>query len=115
LMTMHVRPGDSASADMAFTVGIMSLMDALFAVPMHEILEKVDAADEVRAALLGREGDFGIMLKVVDMLERAQGGRPLSAALKKLGLTVKQVREIELEAFEWVRELGCEVHLTEAT
>jgi EAL and modified HD-GYP domain-containing signal transduction protein len=115
LMTMHVRPGDGTSADMAFTVGIMSLMDALFALPMHEILEKVDAADEVRAALLGREGDFGIMLKVVEMLERAQGGRPLSAALKKLRLTVKQVREIELEAFEWVRELGCEVQLAEAT
>jgi EAL and modified HD-GYP domain-containing signal transduction protein len=110
LLTMQVRPGDSASADTAFTVGIMSLMDALFAMPMRDILEKVAAADEVRAALLEREGEFGIMLKVAELLEGAQGGRALSAALKKLGLTVKQMREIELEAFEWVRELGCEVH-----
>jgi EAL and modified HD-GYP domain-containing signal transduction protein len=109
LMTMQVRAGDSASADTAFTVGIMSLADALFSMPMQDILDKVEVAAEVRAALLEREGEFGMMLKVAELLEGAQGGRPLSAALKKLGLTVKQVREIELEAFEWVRELGCEV------
>jgi EAL and modified HD-GYP domain-containing signal transduction protein len=107
LMTMQVRPGDSASADTAFTVGIMSLMDALFSMSMHDILENVEVASEVRAALLARGGEFGMMLKVVELLEGAQGGKPLAAALKKLGLTVKQVREIELEAFDWVRELAC--------
>jgi EAL and modified HD-GYP domain-containing signal transduction protein len=30
--------------------------------------------------------------------------------IRKLGLTVKQVREIELAAFDWVRELAYEVH-----
>jgi EAL and modified HD-GYP domain-containing signal transduction protein len=50
------------------------------------------------------------MLKVVELLETAECGRPLGAALRKLGLTVKQVREIELAAFEWVRALAHEVH-----
>jgi EAL and modified HD-GYP domain-containing signal transduction protein len=77
---------------------------------MPDILERVEVAGEVREALIEREGQFGVMLRVVELLERAEGGRALSAALKKLGLTVGQMRDIELAAFEWVQELAHEVH-----
>ena len=105
LMTLRVRPGDTASADRAFTVGIMSLAEALFSVPMADILAHVDIAHDVREALLEREGDFGTMLRIAELLEAAEGGRKLVSALKKIGLTVAEVREIELAAFDWVREL----------
>jgi EAL and modified HD-GYP domain-containing signal transduction protein len=110
LMTQKVRPGDAASANRAFTVGIMSLADVLFSVPMADILDSIEAAGEVRTALLAREGDFGLMLKVVELLEKAESGKVLPASLKKLGLTVKQIREIELAAFDWVQGLAQEVH-----
>jgi EAL and modified HD-GYP domain-containing signal transduction protein len=116
LMTLTLRPGDAESANTAFTVGIMSLMDALFSVPMREILERVEVSNEVRAALLAREGEYGAMLRVAEDLEGRHLGGPhsrltLAAALAELGLSVKQVREIELATFSWVRELsGAEVH-----
>ena len=110
MMTLHVRPGDTASADRAFTVGIMSLADALFSVPMADILDNVEVADDVRAALLDREGDFGTMLRVAELLEAADCGRKLATALRRVGLTVTEIREIELAAFNWVRELTHEVH-----
>jgi EAL and modified HD-GYP domain-containing signal transduction protein len=110
LMTQWVRPGDPASANRAFTVGILSLADVLFSVPMPDILENVEVADEVRAALLAREGEFGLMLKVVELLESAECGKALTAALAKLGLKVKQIRDIELAAFDWVQGLAHEVH-----
>jgi EAL and modified HD-GYP domain-containing signal transduction protein len=110
LMTLTLRPGDVAGANTAFTVGIMSLMDALFGVPMREILDKVDISRDVRAALLERDGDYAAMLSVAESLEHKEPGRDLGAALGRLGLSVKQVREIELAAFGWVRELGAEVH-----
>jgi EAL and modified HD-GYP domain-containing signal transduction protein len=47
---------------------------------------------------------------VAEALEHAEPGRNLAAALDRLGLSVKQVRDIELAAFGWVRELGAEVH-----
>jgi EAL and modified HD-GYP domain-containing signal transduction protein len=47
---------------------------------------------------------------VAEALEHAGPGRNLAAALDRLGLSVKQVRDIELAAFGWVRELGAEVH-----
>ncbi|SFD44147.1 EAL and HDOD domain-containing protein [Massilia yuzhufengensis] len=109
LMTLALRPHDPSSADRAFTVGIMSLADALFSIPMHEILENVEVAGDVRAALLDRAGDFGSMLKVAELLEAAEGGCKLYNALRRLGLTVAQIREMELEAFDWVRELTHEV------
>ena len=110
LMTLTLRPGDVAGANTAFTVGILSLMDALFDVPMRTILDKVEISWDVRTALLERGGDYGAMLSVAEGLERTEPGRDMAAALARLGLSVKQVREIELAAFGWVRELGAEVH-----
>jgi len=111
LMTLTLHPGDVEGANNAFTIGIMSLMDALFAVPMHEILERVEVSPEVRAALLERAGDYGAMLQVAEELEATQCTRTLSQAMERLGLTTRQLREIELAAFDWVRELsGAEVH-----
>lgn len=110
LMTLKLHPGQHAAADMGFTVGIMSLTDALFSMSMRDILATVDVADEVKAALLGREGEYGDMLNVVDILEKAKSGKALTAALKHLDLTIKDVREIEMAAFEWVNELAQEVH-----
>jgi EAL and modified HD-GYP domain-containing signal transduction protein len=114
LMTLTLRPGDTEGANNAFTVGMMSLMDALFSVTMDEILDRVEVSPEVRAALLEREGEYGAMLRVAEELETEEcdrGKRVLAKALGKLGLSVKQVREIELAAFGWVRELsGAEVH-----
>jgi EAL and modified HD-GYP domain-containing signal transduction protein len=106
LMTLTLRPGDVASANAAFTIGIMSLMDALFSVPMRAILENVEVSPEVRAALLERAGQYGAMLRVVEELEGANCTRTLAAALDTLGLSVKELRDIELAAFGWVRELS---------
>jgi len=106
LITLTLCPGDVEGANNAFTVGIMSLMDALFSVPMREILERVEVSHEVRAALLERDGDYGAMLQVAEELEGAKCTRALTEALGQLGLSTKQLREIELAAFDWVRELG---------
>jgi len=108
LMSQTLRPGDVAGAETAFTIGIMSLMDALLSIPMAAILDRVDVSQEVRAALLDRAGDYGAMLGVAEELEGAQCGRSLARALAKLGLSVKQIRDIELAAFDWVSGLGAE-------
>jgi EAL and modified HD-GYP domain-containing signal transduction protein len=110
LMTLKIHPGQHAAADMAFTVGIMSLTEALFSMSMRDILATVDVADEVSSALLEREGEYGDMLNVVEILEKAKSGKALTAALRLLDLTIKDVREIEMAAFEWVNELAQEVH-----
>jgi len=86
----------------------MSLTEAMLSVPMVDILENVDVADDVRSALIERTGKLGQMLRVAEVLEHEVELRPLNAALKKLGLTFKEIRDIELAAFNWVRELAVE-------
>jgi len=105
LMMLRLHPGQRAGAEAAFSVGIMSLMDALLSMSMADILDTVAVADEVREALLLRAGPLGDMLRIVELLENPKRGQPLGKSLKTLGLTVRQVREIELEAFGWVNEL----------
>jgi EAL and modified HD-GYP domain-containing signal transduction protein len=46
------------------------------------------------------------MLSLAEELEGKQCSLNLARALGKLGLSVKQIRDIELAAFDWVRGLG---------
>ncbi|MBV8666357.1 MAG: EAL domain-containing protein [Burkholderiaceae bacterium] len=102
LMTLKHNPRRSDLADKAFTVGIMSLMDTLFSLPMENILEKMSVADEVRVALLGREGLYGDMLKLSEYLERGQDYDALAAPiLEKLALSSEELYELQVAAFEW--------------
>ncbi|MDQ1817958.1 EAL domain-containing protein [Massilia sp. CCM 9210] len=105
LMELMTQKVQGASAETGFTVGIMSLMDALFSMSMQDILGTVVVADEVRAALLEREGILGDMLRVVELLENPRRGPELARSLKALGLSAKVMREIEMDAFGWVNEL----------
>jgi c-di-GMP phosphodiesterase len=108
LMMLQMQPGKKPRADIAFTVGIMSLMDTLFSIEMGDILKTVVVTDEVRDALLERSGQFGAMLNFVEMLEKPHKGNEVRDAMSALGLNVGQVRDIQMSAFEWVNDLAAE-------
>jgi EAL and modified HD-GYP domain-containing signal transduction protein len=58
------------AADGHFTVGLFSVADALLDSPMDEVLETLPFSDEIRAALLNREGPKGELLNTVVAYER---------------------------------------------
>lgn len=102
LMAEKLQPGNRAMADVAFTVGIMSLMDTLFGLPMDKILQQTQVADDVSRALLFRQGIFGDMLKLVESIENIKEAGPLVVPLlKKLRLSSEQFYALQLAAFEW--------------
>ncbi len=102
LLAAKIQPGNRAMADIAFTVGIMSLMDALFGLSMEKILGQLVVADEVCRALLRREGIYGDMLKLVESVEQIEEGRPVAASLlKNLQLSSEDFYALQLAAFEW--------------
>jgi len=104
LMVEHLRPGQRVSADIGFTVGVMSLMDTLFSIHMRDVLESVNVLDEVRAALLHRSGDYGSMLNLIEHLERDRDGKQLAQLLHQLALTPAELYAIQLAAIEWVTD-----------
>ncbi|MES2740795.1 MAG: EAL domain-containing protein [Pseudomonadota bacterium] len=102
LMMEKRRPGQRKCAEIAFTVGIMSLMDALFSIEMSDVLGNVQVLDEVRDALLHRQGDYGNMLSLVEQVEKAESGPALLLALEQLNLSAAELNDIQLAAFDWV-------------
>jgi EAL and modified HD-GYP domain-containing signal transduction protein len=55
-----------------FTIGLFSVSDALMGAPMEEVLESLPFSDEIRAALLRREGPKGDLLTAVLAYERGE-------------------------------------------
>ncbi|MEX2321395.1 MAG: HDOD domain-containing protein [Saccharospirillum sp.] len=52
------------TAQTGFTVGLLSVLDAWLDRPMQQIVEHLPLTDEVRAALIRREGPLGSILKI---------------------------------------------------
>ena len=102
LMTGKLRPGRRTCADVGFTVGIMSLMDALFSMRMSDVVGSVKVQSEVRDALLFRQGDYGSMLRLVERIENAACGPELVTMLADLHLSAADLNAIQITAFEWV-------------
>ena len=63
-------------SDAHFTVGLFSVADALLGVPMEDVLETLPFSDEIRAALLRREGPKGELLNTVVSYENAEFPAP---------------------------------------
>jgi EAL and modified HD-GYP domain-containing signal transduction protein len=101
LLAGRLRPGQRHVADMAFTVGIMSLMDTLFCVPMADLVEQIPVSDEVSSALLKRGGFFGELLRLAESFEQMEEGSDPLPALGQLADSGDDLVELEMAAFEW--------------
>jgi len=95
--------GDPAEREGYFTVGLLSVADALLDTPMEEVLEQLPFSEEIKAALLHHEGPKGEVLATVIRYERAEfpGVRDEHPQSGPLG-----VGEAYRSAIEWADEAG---------
>jgi EAL and modified HD-GYP domain-containing signal transduction protein len=102
LLAQRLRPGQRYLAEIAFTVGIMSLMDVLFGIPMADIVEQIPVSEEISNALLRRTGFFGELLKLAECIEQPDhhedGALP---TLRELAISGDDMVELEMAAFQW--------------
>ncbi|MBA5636215.1 EAL domain-containing protein [Duganella sp. LX20W] len=102
LLASKLRPSHRHAADIAFTVGIMSLMDTLFGIPMADILQQIPVNDEVAEALMFRGGFFGDLLKLAECIERIEEmDDHIIPTLRDLAMSTDELVELEMAAFEW--------------
>ncbi len=87
-----------AETDRAFTVGLFSVADALLDTPLPDVLEALPFDDQIAAALLGRIGPEGGILKAVLDYEH---GRFDDAAADN---DVAGLGETYYDAVEWATE-----------
>jgi EAL and modified HD-GYP domain-containing signal transduction protein len=102
LLAQRLRPSQRNVADIAFTVGIMSLMDALFGIPMSEIVTQIPVIDEVAQALVHRAGFFGELLRLAESIEQMEDAEDMvTPTLKQLAISSEELVEFEVAAFAW--------------
>jgi EAL and modified HD-GYP domain-containing signal transduction protein len=102
LLAQRLRPSQRNVSEIAFTVGIMSLMDALFGTSMAEIVRQIPVSHEVANALQHRIGFYGELLKLAENIELMdESEAQLGPALRELALSADELTELEVAAFEW--------------
>jgi EAL and modified HD-GYP domain-containing signal transduction protein len=52
----------SGEADTAYTVGLLSIMDAMLGRPMHELIDELPLPEDTRRAIVAHEGVYGELL-----------------------------------------------------
>jgi EAL and modified HD-GYP domain-containing signal transduction protein len=93
-----------------FTVGLLSVADALLAVPMDALIEELEELDtQVKRALVARDGDLGAQLRFVEDYERGRVDRLDTAVISPIML-----RDAYLHAVEWADEAAACLIATDA-
>lgn len=111
LIAQKFTPGNRGMADTAFITGIMSLMDAMFDMPMEDILQQIPVVEEVREALLARRGYFGRLLMLAEYTEwQEKTNTLLLSAIRDMHLSCKDLYLMQLSAFEWSDHVTQGVH-----
>ena len=100
------KMGNKELADNAFITGIMSLMDTLLGTPMNEILTTIPVRDEVKDALIERQGILGRLLNLVESLEKGNM-MELEERLKECTrITLHDLSTAQIEALKWSNSIS---------
>jgi EAL and modified HD-GYP domain-containing signal transduction protein len=97
--------GSKEAQDHAFMIGMFSLLDVLFAMPLDQILASLNLPQEVVDALLQHSGGLGLLLNVV---ERATGGRTALAqnALSACAIDAEVYWRSIVQAYRWAIQVS---------
>jgi c-di-GMP phosphodiesterase len=91
------------AADTLFTLGLFSRLDLLLGTSIEYIVDQVSFADELRTALLKREGPDGELLALVEAYEAGRWDEMESRAAA-IQIPVEEVGRLYLEALPWGNE-----------
>jgi EAL and modified HD-GYP domain-containing signal transduction protein len=88
---------------MLFLIGLFSLLDAMFRMPLSDVLERINLAPEAREALLNRTGPFGDALNFVEAYELGLWEQAADLA-KQLGVPPERIATIYTDAVKYAAE-----------
>jgi len=92
--------GDRDAQDLAFLVGVFSLLDVLLAMPMTEIVAALSLDLDVVRALVERAGPLGAMLRLVEQHD------PDAGALAEVGIDNETYWFSLLQAYQWALQVS---------
>ncbi len=96
---------DHAAQDLAFMAGMFSLLGTLFGQPLPQVLTTLTLPDELRSALLQREGTLGQQLNVVEAAEAPGDANAVATQLAELGVPTATFNHLRLQAAVWALQM----------
>lgn len=100
------KKGNTAYADSAFMVGIMSLMPTLMGLPMEEIVAPLGMTSEVRSALCKNEGMLGKLLLLVSATESDSAEEMEDLMGQCPGLSADILNQCQTQALTWASSIN---------
>ncbi len=91
--------------DRAFTVGILSLTHILLGMDLLQVVEQIGLDDEIRSALMDKEGFLGNLLSLTEHIETANFAAA-ETLLDGLSIAPRDLNRAQMETLEWVHNLG---------
>lgn len=88
-----------------FVLGLFSMLDIALKVPLEVAIKPLRLDETMNAALLRREGPFGLYLSLADACERGIASEIIKYAVT-LGLTTSKVSAKQVDALNWVAEIS---------
>ncbi|MEZ3435882.1 MAG: HDOD domain-containing protein [Lachnospiraceae bacterium] len=88
----------------AYLLGMFSTLEYMVDATMEEILQEIPIIDEVKAALISKEGKAGALYELILCYERAEWGR-IKELSDQLGLKTNEMAQIYMECVEEVNDI----------
>lgn len=95
---------DRDYSDSAFMTGVLSLIDALLDAPMRDIVSQLNLSEDVRRALLEREGPLGRLLLLTEKLEDMDFAT-VALLLDQSHVSLDMLLDSQIEAIDWTNSL----------
>ncbi len=94
----------SHEQDNLFMVGMLSMLDVVFGLPLAKALAKLPLPDTMTRAILGYEGTLGMLLSLAEALEQSRYEH-IGSIAAALGLSLQDINTAQLDAIRWAESL----------
>jgi EAL and modified HD-GYP domain-containing signal transduction protein len=105
LLVERLHTSDKALLDQAFITGLISVLPAALGLPMREILEELATDNDVRLALLHREGRLGRLLALLDAYDNNDAITVTACLTEYPHAAPGDLARVLAQALEWVQAL----------
>ena len=92
---------DRPAQEQAFMIGMFSMLDILFGMPLQNVLPPLNLGRPMASALLSEEGELGRILQTIRLAECFDTAG-LKENLTALGVSGSDYTAITLEAYQWM-------------
>ena len=81
-------------------IGILSILEKVYDIPMGEVVRNLNLSEDVSAALISRQGGLGKLLYVAEMVEEMKFDQ-LTGPLEEMGISIEDVLTSQKRAYTW--------------